>query len=56
MDFFQEHQDRPMEEDGKPSWAVGARKIEATDLVLSRFDAVSKNSWQAQLQLLRRRS
>ena len=41
-----------MEEDGDPIWAVGARKIEANDLVLVRLDHVSKGSWQAQLQLL----
>jgi hypothetical protein len=49
----QEHQGRPMEEDGEPIWAVGGRKIEVTDLVLVRLDHVSKGSWQAQLQLLR---
>jgi hypothetical protein len=48
----QEHQGRPMEEDGEPIWAVGARKIEVTDLVLVKLDHVSKGSWQAQLQLL----
>ena len=42
-----------MEEDGEPIWAVGARKIEVTDLVLVRLDHVSKGSWQAQVQLLR---
>jgi hypothetical protein len=51
-DSFQEHQGRPMEEDGEPIWAVGGRKIEVTDLVLVRLDHVSKGSWQAQLQLL----
>jgi hypothetical protein len=50
---FQEHQGRPMEEDGEPIWGVGARKIEVNDLVLVRLDHVSKGSWQAQLQLLR---
>jgi hypothetical protein len=50
--FIVEHQGRPMEEDGEPIWAVGARKIEVTDLVLVRLDHVSKGSWQAQLQLL----
>jgi hypothetical protein len=48
----QEHQGRPMEEDGEPIWAVGGRKIEVNDLVLVRLDHVSKGSWQAQLQLL----
>ena len=42
-----------MEEDGDPIWGVGVRKIEVNDLVLVRLDHVSKNSWQAQLQLLR---
>ncbi len=42
-----------MEEDGEPIWAVGARKIDVTDLVLVRLDHVSKNSWQAQFELLR---
>ncbi len=50
---FQEHQGRPMEEDGEPIWAVGAHKIEVTDLVLVRLDHVSKGCWQPQLQLLR---
>ena len=50
---FQENKDRPMEKDGEPIWAVGARKIGVNDLVLVRLDHVSKNSWQAQLQLLR---
>jgi hypothetical protein len=42
-----------MEEDGESIWALGARKIEINDLVLVRLDHVSKNNWQAQLQLLR---
>ena len=42
-----------MEEDGEPIWAVGSKKIDATDLVLVRLDHVSKGSWQIQLQLLR---
>ncbi|KAI0275972.1 hypothetical protein BGY98DRAFT_988754 [Russula aff. rugulosa BPL654] len=51
--FIVEHRGRPMEEDGESIWALGARKIEINDLVLVRLDHVSKNSWQAQLQLLR---
>ena len=42
-----------MKEDGDLIWAVGARRIEVTDLVLVRLDNVSKNNWQVQLQLLR---
>lgn len=53
MSSFQEHQGRPMEEDGEPIWGVGARKIEVNDLILVRLDHVTKGSWQAQLQLLR---
>ena len=48
----QEHQDRPMEEDGDAAWLVGLRRIEVNDLVLVRLDHVSKGSWQAHLQLL----
>ncbi|KAI0270123.1 hypothetical protein BGY98DRAFT_1011770 [Russula aff. rugulosa BPL654] len=51
--FMNEHQGRPMEEDGDPIWAVGSKKIDVTDLVLVRLDHVSKGSWQIQLQLLR---
>ena len=51
----QEHQGRPMEEDGDPIWAVRAHKIEVNDLVLVSLDNVSKNSWETQLQLLRPR-
>jgi len=50
--FISEHNNRPMEEDGDPTWSVGPRKIEVTDLVLVRLDHVSKGSWQAHLQLL----
>jgi hypothetical protein len=50
--FITEHNNRPMEEDGDLTWAVGPRKIEVTDLVLVRLDHVSKGSWQAHLQLL----
>ena len=56
MGSVQEHQGRPMEEDGDPIWAVGAHKIEVNDLVLVRLDNASKNSWQAHLQLLCPRS
>ena len=50
---FQEHQGRPMEEDGDPIWAVGAHKIDINELVLVRLDHVSKGSWQMQVKLLR---
>ncbi|TFY76503.1 hypothetical protein EWM64_g7510 [Hericium alpestre] len=50
--FIQDHEHRPMEEDGEPQWRVGRGRIDVFDIVLVRLEHVSKGSWQAQLQLL----
>ncbi|KAA1468803.1 hypothetical protein DENSPDRAFT_772093 [Dentipellis sp. KUC8613] len=49
--FIEEHQHRPMEEDGDPAWRVGRPNIDLFDLILIQLDHVSRGSWQAQLQL-----